>query len=65
MFGTLTLKGTQEKNIFVDQTGAEYKIINSWIIPKIQVERYILIKKYDDNYWWLIRSLDIRWINLD
>lgn len=65
MFGTQTLKGVQEKNVFVDQNGNEYKIVNSWITPKRQVERYVLIKKFDDNYWWLIRSLDIRWIDLN
>lgn len=65
MFGTQTLKGIQEKNVFVDQNGNEYKIVNSWIPPKTQVERYVLIKKFDDNYWWLMRTLDIRWIDLD
>lgn len=65
MFGTQTLKGVQEKNVFVDQNGNEYKIVNSWITPKLQVERYVLIKKFDDNYWWLMRALDIRWIDLD
>lgn len=65
MFGTLTLKGIQEKNLFVDQNGTEYKIVNSWIPPKKQIERYVLIKKFDDNYWWLMRTLDIRCIDLD
>lgn len=59
MFGTITLRGTQERNIFVSHFGQTYKIINSWIQPGYKFERYVLLKKYDDEYWWLMRCLDI------
>lgn len=59
MFGTLTLKGVQEKNIFVDELGNSYRLINSWICPNIQMKRYVQIRKYNDDYWYLMRTLNI------
>lgn len=59
MFGTLTLKGVQEKNIFVDEHGNSYRLINSWICPNIQMKRYVQIRKYNDDYWFLMRTLNI------
>ena len=59
MFGTLTLKGVQEKNIFVDELGNSYRLINSWICPNIQMKRYVQIRKYNDDYWFLMRTLNI------
>ena len=59
MFGTITLKGYQEKNIFVSENGTKYKIINSWIIPPTKQYRFVLLQKYNEEYWYLIRSLNI------
>lgn len=59
MFGTLTLKGVQEKNIFVDEHGNSYRLINSWTYPNTQMKRYVQILKYNDDYWFLIRTLNI------
>lgn len=65
MFGTLlTLKGVQEKNIFVDELGRSYKLINSWVCPGITMEKYVQIRKWSDEYWFLVRNLLIS-INRD
>lgn len=60
MLGTRTLRGVQEKNLFVDESGHEYRLINSWLVPTLKIEKFILLKKFDDNYWWVIRQLDIK-----
>ena len=59
MFGTLTLHGIQVKNIFVADNGQEFRIANSWVPPIMQLERYVLLKKDKDDYWYLVRALDI------
>jgi hypothetical protein len=59
MIGTLTLHGVQVKNIFVADNGMEFKILNSWVPPIMQMERYVLLKKDKDDYWYLIRALNI------
>lgn len=59
MIGTLTLHGVQVKNIFVADNGMEFKITNSWVPPIMQIERYVLLKKDKDDYWYLIRALNI------
>jgi hypothetical protein len=59
MLGTLTLHGVQVKNIFVADNGMEFKIANSWVPPIMQLERYVLLKKDKDDYWYLIRAFDI------
>ena len=59
MFGTLTLHGVQVKNIFVAYNGMEFKIANSWVPPIMQLERYVLLKKDKDDYWYLIRAINI------
>lgn len=59
MFGTLTLHGVQVKNIFVADNGMEFKIANSWVPPIMQLERYVLLKKDKDDYWYLIRAINI------
>jgi hypothetical protein len=47
MFGTLTLtlKGVQEKNIFVDEHGRTFHLANSWVIPPKKIKQYVLLKK--------------------
>lgn len=59
MFGTLTLKGVQEKNIFVDETGRTFHLANSWVIPPDKIKQYVLLKKFDEDSWYCIRSLRI------
>ena len=59
MIGTLTLHGVQVKNIFVADNGMEFKILNSWVPPIMQIERYVLLKKDKDDYWYLIRAFNI------
>lgn len=59
MIGTLTLHGVQVKNIFVADNGMEFKITNSWVPPIMQIERYVLLEKDKDDYWYLIRALNI------
>jgi hypothetical protein len=59
MICTLTLHGVQVKNIFVADNGMEFKIANSWVPPIMQLERYVLLKKDKDDYWYLIRAFDI------
>lgn len=60
MLGTRTLRGVQEKNLFVDESGQEYRLVNSWLVPNLKIEKFVLLKKFDDNYWWVIRQLDIK-----
>lgn len=60
MFGTLTLQGKQTKNIFTADNGMQFKIANSWVIPTMSVERYVLLQKEKNDYWYLIRSVDIK-----
>ena len=57
MFGTVTLRGVQRRNIFVTEDGQEYRIINCWIHPKSEVEKYVLLQKFDDNYWRIMREI--------
>lgn len=64
MLGTLTLRGVQIKNIFVDETGREFKIANSWVPPIIQIEKYVLLQKREDGYWQLLRAIPIQIIDL-
>lgn len=59
MLGTLTLHGVQVKNIFVADNGMEFKILNSWVPPIMQMERYVLLQKDRDDYWYLIRTINI------
>lgn len=59
MLGTLTLHGVQVKNIFVADNGMEFKIANSWVPPIMQLERYVLLEKDKDDYWYLIRAFNI------
>jgi hypothetical protein len=65
MLGTRTLVGTQEKNIFVDESGRKFHIINDWVPPKMRIKKFILIRKYDDNSWYLMRDLIIDITYLD
>lgn len=55
----LTLHGVQVKNIFVADNGMEFKIANSWVPPTMQIEKYVLLQKRDDDYWNLIKSINI------
>lgn len=59
MFGTLTLHGIQVKNIFVADNGQEFRIVNSWVPPIMKIEKYVLLQKRDDNYWYLVRAITI------
>lgn len=59
MFGTLTLHGVQVKNVFVADNGMEFKIANSWVPPIMQIEKYVLLRKRDDDYWHLVRDITI------
>lgn len=59
MLGTLTLRGVQVKNIFVDEIGREFKLANSWVPPTMQIEKYVLLQKRDDDYWHLIKAITI------
>lgn len=59
MFGTLTLKGVQERNIFVDENGRTFHLANSWIIPPLTIKKFVLLKKFDEDSWYCIRDLRI------
>lgn len=59
MFGTITLKGVQRRNLFVAEDGQEYRIINYWVHPKSEVEKYVLLRKFDDKYWRIMREIVI------
>lgn len=59
MFGTLTLKGVQEKNIFVDEHGRSFHLANSWVIPPDKIKKYVLLKKFNEECWYCVRSLRI------
>ena len=65
MFGTLTLRGVQIKNIFVDEIGREFKIANSWVPPIMQIEKYVLLQKRKDGYWQLLRDIPINVIDYE
>lgn len=58
MFG-MTLHGVQVKNIFVADNGQEFRIANSWVPPMTQIEKYVLLQKRDDNFWYLIRAITV------
>ena len=58
---TTTLRGVQERNIFVDEQGRSIKLGNSWIISPQKRERFVLIEKRGD-YYWLLRALDIKYL---
>ena len=61
MFGIFTtLRGVQERNIFVDEHGRAIKLQNSWIIPPQKIERFVLVEKREDNVYWLRRALNIK-----
>lgn len=57
MVGTLTLFGTQKRNVFVDETGREYKIYNVSVCGTTSKTKYTQLIKYNDKYWYEIRSL--------
>lgn len=57
MFGTLTLRGTQLRNIFVAENGSEYKLINSWVVPPTKMEKFVLLRKFDDESWYVLRDI--------
>lgn len=59
MFGTITLKGVQNKNKFVDEIGREWHLINSWVDIDFESERYILIRKFNDSAWYVLRYLEL------
>lgn len=52
----LTLKGIQEKNIFVDELGRSFNIVNLWTPRQ---EQYICIEPFDETRWKVIRRLKI------
>ena len=56
MFGTITLKGVQNRNKFVDEIGREWHLINSWSDAD---EKFILIRKFNDTAWFVIRELNL------
>jgi hypothetical protein len=59
MFGTITLKGVQNKNKFVDEIVREWHLINSWVDMDFESERYILIRKFNDSAWYVLRYLEL------
>lgn len=59
MFGTLTLHGVQIKNVFVADNGQEFRIANSWVPPIMKIEKYVLLQKRDDSYWYLVKDITI------
>lgn len=59
MFGTITLKGVQNKNKFVDEIGREWYLINTWVDADHEVEKFILIRKFNDTAWFVIRELNL------
>ena len=59
MFGTITLKGVQNKNKFVDEIGREWHLINSWSDADYEVEKFILVRKFNDKAWFVIRELNL------
>ena len=59
MFGTITLKGVQNKNKFVDEIGREWHLINNWVDADHEVEKFILIRKFNDTSWFVIRELNL------
>lgn len=59
MFGTITLKGHQNKNIFVDEHGRTFRIINMWSDANAEVYKYVQLRKFNDDSWYLLRDLEI------
>ena len=59
MFGTITLKGVQNKTKFVDEIGREWHLINNWVDADHEVEKFILIRKFNDTAWFVIRELNL------
>ena len=59
MFGTITLKGVQNKNKFVDEIGREWHLINNWVDADHEVKKFILIRKFNDTSWFVIRELNL------
>lgn len=55
----ITLKGIQEKDIFVDEQGRTIKLDNSWIVPPTKMERYVMVAVSPPHYT-LLRALNIR-----
>lgn len=59
MLGTLTLKGIQQRNIFVNEDGKIFRLTNSWVVPPKEIKKYVLLQKRDDEYWTLLRDIVI------
>ena len=59
MVGTITLKGVQNRNKFVDEIGREWHLINNWVDADHEVEKFILIRKFNDTAWFVIRELNL------
>jgi hypothetical protein len=59
MLGTCTLRGVQQKNLFVDEHGREFKLINTWVPPFMKIERFVLLEKRGDDGWYVLRSINL------
>lgn len=59
MFGTITLKGVQNKNKFVDEIGREFYFVNNWVDADYDVEKFILIRKFNNETWFVLRDLEL------
>ena len=59
MFGTITLKGVQNRNKFVDEIGREWHLINNWVDADYEAEKFILIRKFNDTAWFVICELNL------
>ena len=59
MFGTVTLKGIQQRNIFVNEDGKTFRLANSWVVPPKEIKKYVLLQERDDGYWTLLRDIVI------
>lgn len=59
MFGIITLKGVQNKNKFVDELGREFTIINDWVDANYKAERYVQLRKFNDEAWFVLRVLEV------
>ena len=57
MFGTITLKGVQVKNKFVDETGREFHINNYWTGNKVY--KFVTLTKSYDDTWKMLRQLEL------
>lgn len=59
MLGTLTLQGVQIKNLFVDEHGREFPLVNVWEAPNTEVRKFIQIRKFNEESWYMMRELRI------